>query len=82
MRLAITAERSPEQRKKFLASLRADSYIKISDSYRPLVSPILFSEERKANPADEKETKAKPTDDKESKAKPANEKQGKAKKTK
>lgn len=59
VRLAITTERSPEQRKKFLANLRADSYIKISDSYRPLVSPILFAEERKAKPADTKEVKAK-----------------------
>jgi len=47
VRAAITMERVPEEQKKFLASLRADSYIKISDNYRPLVSPILFAEERK-----------------------------------
>ena len=47
VRMAIVAERAPEETKKFLASLRADSYIKISDSYRPLVSPILFAEDRK-----------------------------------
>ena len=47
VRLAITMEKAPEEQKKFLATLRADSYIKISDSYRPLVSPILFAEDRK-----------------------------------
>ena len=47
VRLAITMEKAPEESKKFLASLRADAYIKLSDNYRPLVSPILFSEERK-----------------------------------
>jgi hypothetical protein len=46
VRVAIVAERSPAEQKKFLASLRSDSYIKISDSYRPLVSPILFAEDR------------------------------------
>lgn len=47
VRYAITMERAPAQQKKFMADLRQDSYIKISDSYRPLVSPILFAEERK-----------------------------------
>jgi len=47
VRLAIMAERVPAEQKKFMASLREDSYIKISESYRPLVAPILFSEERK-----------------------------------
>jgi len=47
VRMAIVGERAPEEQKKFLASLRTDSYIKISDSYRPLVSPILFAEDRK-----------------------------------
>lgn len=51
VRLAITQEKAPDEQKKFLAALRADSYIKISDSYRPLVSPILFAEERKEKPA-------------------------------
>jgi PPIC-type PPIASE domain/SurA N-terminal domain len=40
---------APEQ-KKFMATLRQDSYIKISDAYRPLVSPILFADERAAKP--------------------------------
>ncbi|HEX6126674.1 MAG TPA: peptidyl-prolyl cis-trans isomerase [Pyrinomonadaceae bacterium] len=51
VRLAITQEKGPEEQKKFLASLRADSYIKISDSYRPIVSPILFADDRKEKPA-------------------------------
>jgi hypothetical protein len=47
VRMAIVSERFPEEQKKYLASLRSESYIKISDSYRPIVSPILFSEDRK-----------------------------------
>lgn len=47
VRVAIVSERAPAETKKFLASLRSESYIKISDNYRPLVSPILFSEDRK-----------------------------------
>jgi peptidyl-prolyl cis-trans isomerase SurA len=56
VRMAITMEKGPEEQKKFLASLRSDSYIKISDSYRPLVSPILFAEDRKPK-TEAKETK-------------------------
>lgn len=58
VRMAILQEKAPAEQKKFLASLRADSYIKISDSYRPLVSPILFAEERQTKP-DTKESKGK-----------------------
>ena len=47
VRMAILAERAPAAQKEFLASLRQDSYIKISESYRPIVAPILFAEERK-----------------------------------
>ena len=47
VRMAIVAEKAPEEQRKFLASLRSESYIKISESYRPLVSPILFAEDRK-----------------------------------
>lgn len=58
VRLAIVTEKAPEETKKFLATLRSGSYIKISDSYRPLVSPILFSDDRKekseTKPAEEK----------------------------
>lgn len=48
VRLALMQERAPEALKKFMTSLREDSYIKLSDSYRPLVAPILFAEERSA----------------------------------
>jgi hypothetical protein len=47
VRVAMTMERAPEEQKKFFAELRNDSYIKINDNYRPLVSPLLFAEERK-----------------------------------
>lgn len=47
VRMAILAEKAPDETKKYLASLRADSYIKISDTYRPMVAPILFADERK-----------------------------------
>jgi len=67
VRVAIVAEKAPEEQKKFFATLRSDSYIKISDNYRPLVSPILFADERKektvdtpAPKADAKKTDAKP----------------------
>lgn len=47
VRMAILAEKAPEEQKKFFAKLREDAYIKINESYRPLVSPILFADERK-----------------------------------
>jgi predicted RNase H-like HicB family nuclease len=47
VRLAIMTERFPAEQSKFMAKVRNDSYIKISESYRPLVSPILFADERK-----------------------------------
>lgn len=47
VRMAILTERMPTEQKKFMSKLRAESYIKISESYRPLVSPILFADERK-----------------------------------
>ncbi len=46
VRLAIMTERLPNEQKKFFSKLRADAYIKISDTYRPIVSPILFADER------------------------------------
>lgn len=46
VRLALMQERVPEALKKFMTTLREDSYIKLSDSYRPLVAPLLFAEER------------------------------------
>lgn len=50
VRLAIMSERFPAEQKKFMTKVREDSYIKISDTYRPIVSPILFADERKTTP--------------------------------
>ena len=44
IRQAMTLEVMGEKRKEYLVSLRADSYIKVNDNYRPLVSPILSAE--------------------------------------
>ncbi len=49
VRTALTIERAPAEQKKFMSDLRQDSYIKINDTYRPLVSPILFADERTAD---------------------------------
>ena len=48
VRETLTYEKLPEERKKYMSTLRGDAYIKISESYRPLVSPVLFADERKA----------------------------------
>jgi len=47
VRAALAGEKLPAERVKFFSKLRADAYIKISEAYRPIVSPILFAEERK-----------------------------------
>ena len=47
VRMAIMNERYPKEEEKFFTKLRADAYIKINDTYRPMVSPILFADERK-----------------------------------
>ncbi len=52
VRQAMTAEKFPDEQKKFMSKLRENSYIKISDTYRPLVSPILFADERKTKPGE------------------------------
>ncbi|MFT3744985.1 MAG: peptidyl-prolyl cis-trans isomerase [Pyrinomonadaceae bacterium] len=51
VRMSIMNEKLPDEQKKFMAKLRENSYIKISDTYRPLVAPILFADERKDKPA-------------------------------
>lgn len=51
VRNAMTLEVMAEERKKYLVTLRTESYIKINDTYRPLVSPILSAE---VKPADKK----------------------------
>lgn len=48
VRMAITSEKSPEAQKTFMSKLRSEAYIKVSDTYRPLVNPLLFADERKA----------------------------------
>ena len=48
VRKTLTYERLPEERKKYLATLRGESYIKLNDTYRPMVAPVLFADERKA----------------------------------
>jgi peptidyl-prolyl cis-trans isomerase SurA len=36
----------PDALKKYMSKLRTDAYIKISETYRPVVSPLLFADER------------------------------------
>lgn len=48
VRKVMTYEKLPDERKKYMSTLRGDAYIKISENYRPVVSPILFADERKA----------------------------------
>ncbi|MBK7393895.1 MAG: peptidyl-prolyl cis-trans isomerase [Chloracidobacterium sp.] len=50
VRSAMAGEKLPAERVKFFSKLRADAYIKISETYRPIVSPILFADERKDKP--------------------------------
>ena len=47
VRKAMAFERLPAERKKYMTTLREDAYIKISENYRPVVSPILFADDRK-----------------------------------
>lgn len=47
VRMAMLNESYPAETKKFYSKLRSDAYIKISETYRPIVSPILFADERK-----------------------------------
>ncbi|HEX6279048.1 MAG TPA: peptidyl-prolyl cis-trans isomerase [Pyrinomonadaceae bacterium] len=54
VRSAILQEKFPEAQKKFFSDLRQNAYIKISETYRPLVAPILYAEERKEKAVSEK----------------------------
>ena len=54
VRNAMTIEVIPEERKKYLVSLRGESYIKVNENYRPLVSPLLSAETK---PEEKKPTK-------------------------
>ena len=58
-REAITMERSDKQREEYLQNLRNEAYIKISDSYRPAVAPILkLAPEKTADNSGTEGTKA------------------------
>ena len=46
VRLAILNEKGGQAQKKYLEKLRSDAYIKINDTYRPMVAPVLFADER------------------------------------
>ncbi len=48
VRKTMTYAKVPDERKTYLAKLRSEAYIKINDDYRPLVAPILFEDNRKA----------------------------------
>jgi len=48
VRKSMTYEKLPEERKKYMATLREESYIKINDTYRPMIAPILFADQRKS----------------------------------
>jgi hypothetical protein len=47
VRSAMLQENFPAAQKKFFTTLREEAYIKLSDTYRPLVAPVLFGDERK-----------------------------------
>ncbi len=59
VRMAMFQERAPAATRDFMASLRENAYIKIGDAYRPIVSPILYADERKEKPAADAEKKDK-----------------------
>lgn len=46
VRRAMLEVNYPAALKKYMAKLHENAYIKISDSYRPIVSPLLFADER------------------------------------
>lgn len=48
VRKAMTYEKIPAERKKYISTLRREAYIKINDTYRPIVAPFLVNEETKA----------------------------------
>lgn len=46
VRTAIAMERIPDERKKFMSNLRKEAYIKINETYRPMIAPVLFANEK------------------------------------
>jgi len=57
VRRALLEVNYPEALKKYMTKLRNDSYIKISETYRPIVSPLLFADERTTTTTTSKATK-------------------------
>ncbi len=55
VRIAMTYEKLPTKRKEYMKNLRADSYIKINETYRPEVAPVLYEENAKAETKDSRE---------------------------
>jgi len=49
VRRTMLADKAPEEYKKYMVDLRKDAYIKISENYRAMVSPVLFADERAAD---------------------------------
>ncbi len=49
VRSAILSEKAPDARRKYMKDLLDDSYIKINDTYRPVVSPALNAMNAKAD---------------------------------
>jgi peptidyl-prolyl cis-trans isomerase SurA len=47
VRKIMTYEKLPEERRKYMTTLRGESYIKINEAYRPMVAPALFGDDRK-----------------------------------
>lgn len=46
VRSAMTYEKLPDARKKYMTDLRKDAYIKIAESYRALVTPVLYKDDK------------------------------------
>ncbi len=49
VRKVLATENFTEARKKYMTDLRKDSYIKINDTWRPSVSPLLYADDLKKN---------------------------------
>lgn len=47
VRKSLAGENYAEARKKYMADLRKNSYIKINETWRPSVSPLLYADDRK-----------------------------------
>jgi len=51
VRAALLEVNYPEALKKYMTELRKNAYIKINETYRPVVSPLLFADERSSTTA-------------------------------